>query len=72
LKAAGVWIEPEEWRGDQGPSYWSSNQNNSQTAMRAIFRNTNMRTYPTNTTTGATNDSTNTITRYYVRACAKF
>lgn len=74
LKKYGVWVEPAEWSSSSGPSYWSSNQNSTAFAIRAIFRIDDMRVYTTDMTNGDTTTSgqTNKIQRYYVRACARF
>lgn len=66
---SGVWIEAGQMTNNGGPSYWSSNQNDSSTAYIGSFRRNNFRSPgATDSTTGGSGN----ITRYYIRACARF
>lgn len=66
---AGVWVEPTGWDSYSGPSYWSSNQSGTAEARVGQFRTKSFRGMSYDSTTGGASGS---ISRYYVRACAKF
>lgn len=76
LKKAGVWQEPiTNWTSTSGPSYWSSNQSlgnaNDARVHKVQFRQLNMRTMAVDPTSGEANDPS-AVTKYYIRACARF
>ena len=65
---AGVWVEPTAWGAYEGPSYWSSCQSGTAEVRVAQFRTTSFRGQSYDATTGGSTS----ISRYYIRACAKF
>lgn len=78
LKLTGMWEEPSSWGGSStGPVYWSSNQssaNNLNTMVHRVqFRASNARFLQADPTSGLQyGTSGGSISRFYVRACAKF